>query len=227
MQNKKMTILLASTLTVAGLAAVGGAALAAASDTSAPAALPASTTMPAVLQVVDDSTVPPAPNMGGGMMGDGDRDGNRDDSAAIADRIRQQLQGLVDKGTINATQADAVAQELATTMPGRPGMGHDGPGMHGPGMHGPGLDAAAKALGTTVDKVAAGLQSGKSLADLAKAAGVDKQKVIDALVAEAKAHLAEEVTEGDLTQAQADQQLADLTTRITAMVDAAGGAPLR
>ena len=51
------------------------------------------------------------------------------------------------------------------------------------------------------------------------------QAVVDALVADAKADVAERVTSGDITQAEADQKLAALADRITAMVN--GELPLR
>ncbi|MFZ9706920.1 MAG: hypothetical protein ACO3CG_03670 [Ilumatobacteraceae bacterium] len=42
-------------------------------------------------------------------------------------------------------------------------------------------------LGMTREEIRTGLESGKSIADLAKEKGVNVQKVIDALVAEARA----------------------------------------
>ena len=93
-------------------------------------------------------------------------------------------------------------------------------GGHGPGMRGgPGLDAAAEALGLSVEDLRTALSEGQSLADVAAANGVDVQSVIDALVAEAQAHMAEKVAEGDLTQEEADERLATVTERITAMVN--------
>src|SRR5207244_1811565 len=67
------------------------------------------------------------------------------------------------------------------------------------------------------------LQGGKSLADVAKAKGIDPAKVVDALVAELKAHLDAEVTSGEHTQAQADQILAQAKPRIEDFVN--GKAP--
>ena len=59
----------------------------------------------------------------------------------------------------------------------------------------------------------------KSLADVAKAKGVDIAKVTDALTAEFKAHLDEEVASGEHTQAEADAKLAEFKTRVTDMVN--------
>ena len=88
------------------------------------------------------------------------------------------------------------------------------------GPDGAGLGAAAKALGMSEGDLLTQLRSGKSLAAVAKAKGVDVQKVVDALVAEAKQRLADGVKSGRLTQAQADQRLKNLTARITAKVNA-------
>jgi len=125
----------------------------------------------------------------------------------------------VANGTITQAQEDAVLAALKTARPDH------GPG-HGRGPGGPGfgnLDAAAKALGMTADELRTALQGGKSLADVAKSKGVDPAKVVDALVAELKAHLDAEVKSGEHTQAQADEILAQAKTRIEAFVN--GTAP--
>jgi hypothetical protein len=48
-------------------------------------------------------------------------------------------------------------------------------------------------LGMTREEIRAGLEAGKSIADLAKEKGVDIQKVIDALVAEARTRITDMV----------------------------------
>ena len=100
--------------------------------------------------------------------------------------------------------------------------GGQGPGGHemgrrGPG--GPGMDSVATALGMTADELHTALESGQTLAQVAASKGVDVQVVIDALTADMKAHIADEVSSGEITQAQADQKLADLGTHITDMVN--------
>ena len=105
-----------------------------------------------------------------------------------------------------------------------PGAVPDGPGRHG-GPHGQRLDlsVAAGAIGISEADLTTALQSGQSMADVATANGVDPQKVIDALVADAQAKLAARVASGDITQAQADQMSADLVPRVTDHVNNAGG----
>ena len=84
-----------------------------------------------------------------------------------------------------------------TGQPGGPG-GQPGPGGpggdHGPGrgFGGPELDAAAKAIGITTQELQTQLRSGKTIADVAKAKGVDRQKVVDAMVAAADDNVSDE-----------------------------------
>jgi hypothetical protein len=63
------------------------------------------------------------------------------------------------------------------------------------------------------------LDSGKSLADVAATQNVSVQSVIDVIVADKQAHIAEEVASGEMTQAQADAKLANVTTKVTEMVN--------
>ncbi len=127
-------------------------------------------------------------------------------------RIGSVLSGLVSDGTINQTQADAVQKALDAARP--QGMGE----RRKPGAM-PGIEAVASVLGMTADEVRTALQSGQSLAQIAAAKGVSTQAVVDAIVADLKTHLAEEVTSGEHTQAEADQRLSKATELITAAVN--------
>ena len=132
--------------------------------------------------------------------------------------IADALKPLVADGTLTQDQADKVTSTLKDTLP----MGRGGPGM---GHGGPGLDAAATALGITADELRTDIQNGQTIAQVAGAKGVNVQTVIDAMVAQAKTHLDQEVASGEHTQAEADQKLADITTRITDEVNT--GMPAR
>jgi hypothetical protein len=145
------------------------------------------------------------------------------DATAIDDRVaslKSALEGLVSDGTLSQSQADEVATTLAEQGP----LGHRGHGGGPGGLGGPGggrevAAAAAEALGLTADELRTAAQDGLTLTGLAEREGVAPAAVVDAMVAAAKAHLAEEVTEGDLTQAEADARAAELEARITASVD--------
>lgn len=140
--------------------------------------------------------------------------------------LNDALAPLVEQGTISQAQADAVIDALQAARPMRGPHGHGGPGMPGmrggPGLRG-GLDAAAGALGITIDELRAALAGGQSLAEVAKGKNIDVQKVVDAIVAEAKSHLAEKVSGGAMTQAEADALIARLTEKTEAFVN--GEAP--
>lgn len=125
--------------------------------------------------------------------------------------VTDALSKLVTDGTITQAQADAVAQALAAARPPDGGGPRSG--------HGPGLSAAAAAIGIDESTLAGELSSAKSIAQVASDHGVDVQAVIDAMVVDAQAHLAQDVADGRITQDQADQKAADLTTRVTAVVN--------
>ena len=129
------------------------------------------------------------------------------------------LDPLVANGTISQAQEDAVVAALDAARPAHGPGGKGGPGRHGFGN----LSAAASALGMSEADLRTALEGGKSLATIAGEKGVAVAKVVDALVAELKAHLGEHVASGKNTQAEADQMLADAKTRIEAFVN--GTAP--
>ncbi len=73
----------------------------------------------------------------------------------------------------------------------------------------------AKALNMTEAELRTELQAGKTVADVAKAKSVDLSVVASALLADEKTRVAQAVTDGKLTQAQADEKLVNAQTRIT------------
>ena len=143
----------------------------------------------------------------------------QDAAAPDADRptpFADVLAGLVTDGTLTQEQADKVAMALEAARPdhGGPGLGGGG---HGRG--GPRIEAVATALGITPEALRTEIQAGKTIAEIATANGVAVQAVIDVLVADAKDHIAQAVTDGKLTQAEADTKLAAVEQRVTDMVN--------
>ena len=126
------------------------------------------------------------------------------------DRITQALAGLVTDGTIDQAQADLVAQTLAES-----GLGGHG----GPGRGGPGLEAAATALGITEAELRTALHGGATLAQVAAGEGVGVDTLVAALVEAERTRVAQAVADGRITQAQADERLADVTERVTERVN--------
>ncbi len=124
-------------------------------------------------------------------------------------RIAEKLQSLVDDGTITADQAEAVAEVLAEGF--RPGgrKGHRGPNF----------GAIAEFLGMEGDEFRQALQEYDTLADLAAASGSSGSELIAFMVGQAEERLDQAVADGKITQDEADEKLAEVTDKITEMVN--------
>lgn len=118
------------------------------------------------------------------------------------------LVALLVIGVIGATSAYAQSQTSALLHGGGPGDGR------GPRLGQVELEAAAKALGMTTDELTTALQSGKTLEQVAQDAGVDFQKVQDAIQAahatEMRTRIQQAVDDGTITQENADWLLEGL-----------------
>jgi hypothetical protein len=79
--------------------------------------------------------------------------------------------------------------------------------------------AIASVLKLTEAELKTQMQSGKTLAQIATAQSVSVQSVIDVLVTDMQAHIAEELASGEITQAQATTKLASVTTKATERVN--------
>ena len=127
-------------------------------------------------------------------------------------RLNETLKPLVDAGTITQAQADAVIAALKAEMPQRGERGRGGKG-------GAGIEIAAQALGMTADELHTALKGGQTLAQVAESKGVNVQVIVDALVASATNHINQKVASGEITQAQSDEKLANVTDRVTERVN--------
>ena len=129
------------------------------------------------------------------------------------------LIALLVAGVIGATSVYAQSPSSAPLHGRGPG---DGRGHLG----GAGLEAAAKALGMTTDELTTALQSGKTLEQVAQTAGVDVQDVQDAIQAahatEMRARIQQAVTDGKITQENADWLLEGLDKGFIGMPGAFG-----
>jgi len=121
------------------------------------------------------------------------------------------LAALLVVGVVGATSA--YAQDQTPPVFGPMGKGH-GPGGPGFGLGNAELEAAAKVLGMTTDEVSSALKDGKTLQDLATAAGVDIADVRAAIQAvhatEFRTQIQQAVTDGTMTQEKADWLLEGL-----------------
>jgi hypothetical protein len=164
----------------------------------------------------------------------------RDALAAAQD---EQLDAAVKAGKLTQKQADeikAARKQSGHVLGVGPGLKlRGGPGMHmrgfagplgpggpgGPGGFGVGpFEGLAKALGISEDKLHEQLRDGKSLADIAKAAGTSLTDVKASLKAATKAKLDKAVKDEDLTQKQADAILEEFDEHFDAF---ASGRKLR
>ncbi len=144
--------------------------------------------------------------------------------------LQQALSTLVGNGTITQKQSDAVTQQVQN-LRGKEPHGRFGPGGMGRmgGMGGfmalgrDGLTQLATLLKTTPQTLMSDLRSGQTIAQIAKANGVDVNTLIAALEADAKTEIQKQVTAGHLTQAQATKIEAGLATSITNLVNGTFG----
>ena len=123
---------------------------------------------------------------------------------------------LLQEGKITQAQADEMKKRAEAGQGFFGGFG----GRHGAlidpsvarDLRAAGLGAAAKALKTTPDGLKADLKSGKSLADLEKAAGISEADLRAAVKTAAKGVLDQAVKDGKVTQAQEDGILKAIDT---------------
>ncbi|NJP04971.1 MAG: hypothetical protein HC837_04760 [Chloroflexaceae bacterium] len=145
--------------------------------------------------------------------------------AVVAD-AQEHLQQHVTDGKLTQEEADerlAQIREEVTTRINETGT-PSAPRDHGPrdgGRHGM-LDVVAEALNMTMADLVAELNDETSIADVATAHGVAVETVIDAVVADAQEHLQQHVTDGKLTQEEADERLAQIREEVTTRINEAG-----
>ena len=133
---------------------------------------------------------------------------------APGEHLSGALAPLVANGTITQAQADKVIAALQAARPFKGGGHHRGHHK----FH-IALKVVADKLGITQAALRTALESGQSIAEVARSKNVSVQSVIDALVADAKTRLAAKVTAGELTAAESAARLAEITEKITALVN--------
>jgi uncharacterized protein YidB (DUF937 family) len=126
--------------------------------------------------------------------------------AAVADERLTQAEAEERLGSIEERITEFVNGEIDF-----PGPGHH---RHG----GFGLGAAAELLGLDGAELMEQLQAGSTLADIAAEQGISTDELADAMSAPMIERLDQAVADGDLTQAEADERLADLEEKIDDMI---------
>lgn len=132
--------------------------------------------------------------------------------------LKRALDKLVADGTLTQAQADKVAETTkAEAKAGRAQHKEKAKARRAEV-----LAVVAKALGSTPDQVKAGLKDGTSIAEQAKAAGVDRQTVDDALTKALTARIAAAVKDGKITSEQAAKATSHLDKVVDRILDADG-----
>jgi len=147
--------------------------------------------------------------------------------AALLAEAKAHIDAEVAAGKHTAAEGVTKLAEVTSridTMLTTAGLPARGPqGMRGKGGPGKFMTATlATTLKLTQEELKTQLQAGKSLADVAKTQNVDIADVKTVLKSDFSAHLAEEVTSGKHTQAEADAKLAEFTTNLDTMVNRVG-----
>jgi hypothetical protein len=159
--------------------------------------------------------------------------------AAVKGAAEARIDAAVAAGKLTKEQGAEAKKRLDSGAPlfglggprgGGPGFGHGGPGgpggRGGPGHFGGfGLDAAATYLGLSEDALRTQLQSGKSLADVAKAQNKDVAGLKAAMKDAVTKRLDQAVTDKKLTADQKAKILADIDARLDDIIN--GKAPKR
>jgi hypothetical protein len=129
--------------------------------------------------------------------------------------------GIVGNAQAQSARTNFVGASNMAMVNGNESMSGPGDGRGPRDGHGPGKNVAAIAsvLKLTEAELKTQMQSGKTLAQIATAQSVSVQSVINVLVADMQAHIAEELASGEITQAQADTKLAGVTAKATERVN--------
>jgi polyhydroxyalkanoate synthesis regulator phasin len=139
--------------------------------------------------------------------------------AALEKAFEDRIDAAVAAGRLSKEQGQELKKRIqAGDFPlfGPPAFG-PGLGMPNPFFHG--LDAAASYLGLTEQQLESRLESGKTLAHIARAEGKSVDGLKAAMVKDAKSKLDAAVKAGKLTRADEQKVLKDLEQRIDDLVN--------
>jgi hypothetical protein len=146
--------------------------------------------------------------------------------SAVSQAQGQVVDDAVSEGWLTQDQADLLRwrmeQEPGLGMPGTMGKGSFGTerGMLRGGEDV--LSVAADTLDMSLTDLLTELQGGKSITDVAGEKGIDTKAIVDAYVAGLQEDMNEAVTEGRMTQKQADYYLEQATTRVADQLQVTG-----
>ena len=144
-------------------------------------------------------------------------------SNALKTALKNRVDEAVEDGRLTKPEADRIktridANDVPFLGPGlRGGRGHFGRDHEFHHVHK--LGAAAKYLGLSESALRRQLENGKTLAQVARDRDKSVEGLVDALLVEPKEQIEQDVDNGELTRAEADQFLAGMKQRITDLVN--------
>lgn len=146
----------------------------------------------------------------------------------VTDHIAAHLAVQVTSGKLDQARADEVVATTEQTLNDLIDVQHPFGTVlkerRNQAMRAAGLNAAADALGMSIDDVRAELEEGKTLAQLAEVEGVSEGELIDAILAPVVRQLERAVERGRLTEAAAAEVLEKATERTGEAMHKAPGA---
>jgi hypothetical protein len=138
-------------------------------------------------------------------------------TAALKQALKNRVDAAVAAGRLTKAQGQAMKDRIDAGEVPLFGFGPGGPGeFHHVHL---GLDAAASYLGMSEATLHSALESGKTLAQVAKEKGKSVDGLVAAMVSNEKAELAAAVKAGRITQAQSNAIQADMKARVTDLVN--------
>jgi hypothetical protein len=141
-------------------------------------------------------------------------------SAALKKAFADRIDAAVADGRLTKAQGEELKKRIESgdfPLFGPPVFGRGFPGVH-PFFHG--LDAAASYLGLSEEQLRSRLNSGKTLAQIAKAEGKSVDGLKSAMLADVKKKLDDAVKAGRLTKSEEQRVLKDFERRIEDLVNA-------
>jgi len=149
--------------------------------------------------------------------------------SAILAQMSEHLAQKVEDGDMTQEQADERLANASSRISERLSQPFDGQHQGRAGRRGgqlggrQGMAVIIEQLGITGEELRAELQAGKSIADVAAEQGVSLDTLENALMDQLSEKLAERVANGDMTQEEADEKLAEASTRIQERLTQPGG----
>jgi hypothetical protein len=148
-------------------------------------------------------------------------------SAAIKKALEDRVDAAVAAGRLTKQQGQELKQRIESDefplFGGGPGFGHGfggpGGGRGGPGFFHEGLDGAASYLGLSEAQLRSKLESGKTLAQIAKDQNKSVDGLKDALVKDTQDKLDQGVKDGRLTKAQEQKIISGLKQHVDDLVN--------